>query len=1073
MVKRMFPCDSDRLRSYLDDDLSPDDQAELAGHLDHCGTCQKALERLAAGSRLWDDLRHLGGEPDSPMPGRPAAGSRGKSRPAIGREGPELEFLAPSEDPAYLGRLGSYEVIGVLGEGGMGIVLKAFEPSLNRVVAIKVLAPQLAASGAARRRFQREAKAAAAVVHDHVVAIHTVDTDTKSGLPYLVMPCIDGRSLQDRIDRDGPLRTEEVLRIGMQTALGLAAAHAQGLVHRDIKPSNILLENGVERVKITDFGLARAIDDGSQSQSGVVAGTPQYMSPEQARGESADHRADLFSLGSVLYAMCAGHSPFRAKTTMGVLRRVSDESPRPLYEVNPEVSEALEAVIERLHAKDPALRFQSAAEVADVLGRQLAILQRPGARPLRRAPVVDAQPVVKGQPAIKKTEPVDEFGSVRPRRRLKLAAASMLLLLGLGVAVACARLASREEMPPHFAAYSPIAAITSPERGQQSTVVITGQDDHPTIVGSGKPATKAWNLADFNAVEILHPFRAELTRADRFAVSVTADDNVLDHIQVEKRGSQLRVGLEDNRSYRLRRDSLKVAISMPGLEALTLTHGARAMIHGFESKQPFEARLLHGSLLEGTIVSGAIVIDAMHGSEVALKGKAGTARLAANHGSQLPLEGLTVRDAEIQLNHGSNATINARSESDLKAEVHHGSVLKGVAHARKVELEVEHGGQATLSGYATTAKIAGEHSSRLSLADLVLDSVEVDLDHSSSAIVNVKSHLKHAIGNSSSLKFLGNPAVSGTVSPHGGKVNAVRPEDVQPGEKQEPTPARSSRSRENDHDIITISLNSNHSVFGSGAMIEGSGRRATKVVDIKDFNAIRIERLIAADVTRGESFKVTLTADDNMLDRIETNREGSTLRIRLAEGNYRLAEPPRVSIIMPALEEIDIAGAARATIQGFASDRPFHARMSGASSLEGSIRAGDVDFDINGASTLKLGGSARGARLLASGASRFELADWKVEGEKLTIDVSGASSVRFRGSAKAAVLKAEGASQLHLADVALEAADVTLSGASQAKVQVKSLLSYDISAASHLDYRGEPTVSKGTKTGASSVSHQR
>jgi eukaryotic-like serine/threonine-protein kinase len=1096
MVKRMFPCDSDRLRSYLDDDLSPDDQAELAGHLDHCGTCQKALERLAAGSRLWDDLRHLGGEPDSPMPGRPAGGSRGKSRPAIGREGPELEFLAPSEDPAYLGRLGPYEVIGVLGEGGMGIVLKAFEPSLNRVVAIKVLAPQLAASGAARRRFQREAKAAAAVVHDHVVAIYTVDTDPKSGLPYLVMPCIAGRSLQDRIDRDGPLRTEEVLRIGMQTALGLAAAHAQGLVHRDIKPSNILLENGVERVKITDFGLARAIDDGSQSQSGVVAGTPQYMSPEQARGESADHRADLFSLGSVLYAMCAGHSPFRAKTTMGVLRRVCDESPRPLFEINPEVPEALETVIERLHAKDPAMRYQSASEVADVLGRQLAILQRPGARPLRRTPSVDAQTVGKGQPAIKKAEPVDEFGSVRPRRRFRtlaaafldvppelfarprrrlrtLAAAAMLVLLGLGVAVACARLASREEMPPHFAAYSPPAGLASLEGGQQSTVVITGQDDHPTIVGSGKPATKAWNLADFNAVEIMHPFRAELTRADRFAVSVTADDNVLDHIQVEKRGSRLRIGLEDNRSYRLRRDSLKVAISMPGLEALTLTHSARAVIHGFESKQPFEARLLHGSLLEGTIVSGAIVVDAKHGSEVVLKGTGGSAKLTAEHGSQLPLEGLTVRDAEIQLHHGSEATINARSESDLRAEVHHGSVLKGVVHARNVELEVEHGGQATLSGSATTAKIAGEHSSRLSLADLVLDSVDVNLDHSSTAIVNAKSHLKYAIGNSSSLKFLGNPAVIGTVSPHGGKVNAVRPEDVQPNEKQEPTPASSSRSRENDHDIITISLNSNHSVFRSGAMIEGSGRRATKVVDIKDFNAIRIERVIVADVTRGESFKVTLTADDNILDRIEANREGSTLRIRLAEGNYRLAEPPRVSIVMPALEAIDIAGAARATIQGFASDRPFRAKMSGSSSLEGSIRAGDVDFDISGASTLKLGGSARGARLLASGASRFEPADWKVDGEKLTIDVSGASSVRFRGSAKAAVLKAEGASQLHLSDVALEAADVMLSGASQAKVQVKSLLSYDISAASHLEYRGEPTVSKGTKTGASSVSHRR
>ena len=126
------------------------------------------------------------------------------------------------------------------------------------------------------------------------------------------MEFIDGMSLQDKLDKQGPLGLKEILRIGMQIAEGLAAAHKQGLVHRDIKPANILLENGVERVKITDFGLARAVDDASVTQSGVVAGTPMYMSPEQAEGEPIDHRADLFSLGSVLYAMCTGRPPFRA-----------------------------------------------------------------------------------------------------------------------------------------------------------------------------------------------------------------------------------------------------------------------------------------------------------------------------------------------------------------------------------------------------------------------------------------------------------------------------------------------------------------------------------------------------------------------------------------------------------------------------------------------------------------------------------------------------------------------------------------------------------------------------------------
>src|SRR5205807_9975338 len=159
--------------------------------------------------------------------------------------------------------------------------------------------------------------------HEHVVAIHAVDE--VKGLPYLVMAYVPGLSLQQRLDRSGPLELAEILRIGLQTAAGLAAAHAQGVVHRDIKPANILLENGVERVKITDFGLARSVDDASLTQSGVLTGTPQYMAPEQARGEAQDHRVDLFSLGSVLYALCAGRPPFRANTTMAVLRRVSDE----------------------------------------------------------------------------------------------------------------------------------------------------------------------------------------------------------------------------------------------------------------------------------------------------------------------------------------------------------------------------------------------------------------------------------------------------------------------------------------------------------------------------------------------------------------------------------------------------------------------------------------------------------------------------------------------------------------------------------------------------------------------------
>jgi hypothetical protein len=189
------------------------------------------------------------------------------------------DWLAPPDHPENLGRLGEYEVISRLGQGGMGVVLKGFDAALNRYVAIKVLAPQWSSDAGARRRFTREARAAAAVSHPHVITIHAVGE--WRGRPYLVMEYVTGASLQQRIEEAGPLELGELLRIGAQAASGLAAAHAQGLIHRDIKPGNIMLENELARVKITDFGLARAVDDTRLTQHGALAGTPPYMAPEQ------------------------------------------------------------------------------------------------------------------------------------------------------------------------------------------------------------------------------------------------------------------------------------------------------------------------------------------------------------------------------------------------------------------------------------------------------------------------------------------------------------------------------------------------------------------------------------------------------------------------------------------------------------------------------------------------------------------------------------------------------------------------------------------------------------------------
>lgn len=280
---------------------------------------------------------------------------------------PSLDFLMPSDRPDSLGRLGRYEILELIGSGGFGLVLKAFDEKLRRIVAIKTLNQSLAVSASARQRFLREARAAAAVNHDYVVHIYEVEDADPT--PYLVMEHVAGVSLDEKLRRDGPLELGTLLRIGVQTAEGLAAAHLRGLVHRDVKPGNILLEDGTGRARLTDFGLARAVDDLTITRENVVAGTPEYMAPEQARGAAVDHRADLFSLGSVLYAMCTGCSPFTADGTQAVLRRICEDTPADLRKLRPDVPPELTALISRLHAKQPVERPQSAEEVRALLAR--------------------------------------------------------------------------------------------------------------------------------------------------------------------------------------------------------------------------------------------------------------------------------------------------------------------------------------------------------------------------------------------------------------------------------------------------------------------------------------------------------------------------------------------------------------------------------------------------------------------------------------------------------------------------------------------------------------------------------
>jgi serine/threonine protein kinase len=377
--------DAQQLAAYGLGCLDEADAASVHDHLETCEECRAAVEALADDT-LAALVRAAAGRVGSSAE---AATVAPDSAPSPSPSGPTAEtfaFLAPSQEPGEIGRLGPYRILKVLGAGGMGVVFQAKDPQLDRLVALKTLLPGLAAGPEARRRFEREARAAAALKHDHVVTIHQVGEDR--GVPFLAMEFLEGEPLDERLKRQGRLPVGEVLRIGREIAEGLAAAHERGLIHRDIKPGNIWLETrpaggqtfpsaggqkadskvcptAATRVKILDFGLARpAADPAGVTQMGAILGTPAYMAPEQSRALGVDHRSDLFSLGCVLYRMCTGQLPFKGTDPISVVTALALDNPRPPREVFPEVPPALSDLVMRLLAKNPADRPASAAEVA-------------------------------------------------------------------------------------------------------------------------------------------------------------------------------------------------------------------------------------------------------------------------------------------------------------------------------------------------------------------------------------------------------------------------------------------------------------------------------------------------------------------------------------------------------------------------------------------------------------------------------------------------------------------------------------------------------------------------------------
>jgi serine/threonine protein kinase len=389
------PCpDLPAFEDLLRDTLPAAEQEFLAEHLERCGSCRSRLEGLATPTKSILPDRGpstFGGFGNDPPPRELIERWQGQVPPtpvplASDNTGEILlQLLEPAEDPDELGRLGPYHILRVIGQGGMGIVLLARDSALRRQVALKLMQPALAVHPEARERFLREARAAAAVHDDHVVTIHAVESGRS--VPYLVMEYVPGRSLQEILNAGERLPMAEVAALGAQVAEGLAAAHACGLVHRDVKPANILIDRRTGRAKLTDFGLARAGDDPVLTRPGIVTGTPEYMAPEQASGKVVDHRADLYSLGAVLYAVLTGRPPLTASFTQDLLQKLSNEAPPPLRRSDPDTPTALVELIGRLLRKEPASRPESAESVARTL-RGLVGPSAPSSRsPTRRRSV--------------------------------------------------------------------------------------------------------------------------------------------------------------------------------------------------------------------------------------------------------------------------------------------------------------------------------------------------------------------------------------------------------------------------------------------------------------------------------------------------------------------------------------------------------------------------------------------------------------------------------------------------------------------------------------------------------------